>query len=838
VEIDVSPSVEQVAFELKRVRQRLGLGHPAVVLELPAMIRRHLLGVVSSSHDDATDVVRLVAVLRNAIEELGDHERLFMLVDFNLIAEHSYPTLTERRESLARQVKCAMKTVRRHADRALETLALVVVTRRAQHSSATQGLADNDPAPAPDMPLPRQLLPAPAHFTDRVGELAELDRLADEDSGRQVLIVITGPGGIGKTALALRWLHSRSHLFPDGILQADLDGFAPAGPAAPRSVLSGFLSALGIAAERIPVEVSEQAKLFRSVTAGKSLAVLLDDASSAAQVRPLLPASSASVVVVTSRRRLGGLVPHGARLLILQSLEQSAAVELLSRSMGDARVDNEPDAARTLVELCGGMPIAVCVAAARLVAQPRRSIALLAADLADQRRRLANLAVDGDLSVAAVFDLSYRDLPEHPARMYRLLALHPGAEFGAGVAAASVGTTEDQARDWLSVLVDMNLLVDAGADRLRFHDLIRLHARHQCDQAESRPDQDQAVRRMLDWYLHNAMLANVVVIPLRWHVGPGYREVYQRPPAFGSAKDAIDWLESERANLLAVLRLAAGNGWSAQTWHLCEALWELFLYRKHYGDWIASHELGVAAARQCGDLAAESRIRYQLGRAYVELRRFDEAVHESALAVRSARVIGHHRNESAALEQLGIAASGQGRPDTAIRCFQESLAIEQGLGIRRGVALRLRRIGATLTDVGRYDEAVEYLERARDVFVRLADSPGEAETLRHLATAHAQAGRPDVALTHLRTALPIMRLSGSAVYHAQVLTALGDVSDQLGDAAGAEEYFRQALDLSEYTGGPVVDQLRARLATYSAIGSGGDTAEIRTPRGGSDRPSS
>ncbi|WP_132115630.1 ATP-binding protein [Actinocrispum wychmicini] len=809
---DPPPSVEQVAFELKRMRQRLGLGHPAVVLELSGPVRRHLLGAGTSDHGDASDVVLLVTALRDAVEELGDHERLFMSVDFNLVAEHSYPTLTERRESLARHIKCAMKTVRRHADRALESLAVVLVSSRERGSSSAENVGDDE-----GVPLPWQLLPAPTQFTDRAGDLAELDRLATEGGRQRALIVITGPGGVGKTALASQWLHSRSQLFPDGVLQADLDAFTPGGPVAAGSVLCGFLRALGIASERIPADVPEQAKLFRSLTAGKALGVLLDDAASAAQVRPLLPASSASVTVVTSRRRLGGLVTQGARLIVLEPLGEPAAIELLTRSVGGSRVANEPDAARALVEMCGGMPIAVCVAAARLVVQPRRSIALAVDDLADQRRRLARLAVNGDVSVEATFDLSYRELPEQPAALYRMLALHPGAEFGTGVAAAAVDTTPEEAKDLLSVLVDMNMLLDVGADRFKFHDLIRLHARSQGDRGDSAPAREQAARRMLDWYLRTAMSANVVVIPLRWHIGSGYQEAYQRPPAFGGAKEAMAWLELERANLLAAVRLAAGNGWHEWTWQMCEALWELFLYRKHYGDWIWSHEVGVAAAVRCADHAAESRLRYQLGRGYLELRRFDEATYETELAVRRAQAGGHHRNESAALEQLGMAANGQGQPDKAIEYFRRSLAIERALGIRRGVALRLRRIGMTLTDVGRYDEAVEHLADARDLFVELADSPGEAETLRHLAAVYTRMGRLDVALTHLRAALPIMALSGSDVYHAQVLAALGDVSDQLGDGA-ARGYFRQALDLAEYTGGPEVDRLRARLAAYQATG--------------------
>ena len=228
--------------------------------------------------------------------------------------------------------------------------------------------------------IPRQLRPPPAHFTGRGRELAELDRIAGvRERDGPALVVISGPGGVGKSALALRWLHGVIDHYPDCQLYVDLAAGQPL-----ISVLGGFLRALGIAAERVPVEVGEAASLFRSLTAGKRIAVLIDNAGSAAQVRTLLPASALSVVVVATRWRLGGLVMDGAAFLPVGPLPAAAGAELLERAVGGSRLAHEPDAVARLVELCGGLPLALAIVGARLAMRPDRPIAGVAQELTDE----------------------------------------------------------------------------------------------------------------------------------------------------------------------------------------------------------------------------------------------------------------------------------------------------------------------------------------------------------------------------------------------------------------------------------------------------------------------
>jgi Tfp pilus assembly protein PilF len=669
---------------------------------------------------------------------------------------------------------------------------------------------------AAEIPVPRQLLPAPRWFADRSRECRDLNRLLDDGDHR--VAVVCGPGGVGKTALALRWLHDVEARFPDGQLFADLGAFNPDGPVSPSEVLGRFLRALGIAAEAVPVrrdkraELAEQAALFRSVTARLSVAVLLDNAESVAQVRPLLPASQTSVAVVTSRWRLGGLIRDGASLISLAPLEPTAAVELLTRSIGEERVAGEPGPADRLAELCGHMPLAVSVAGARLAARPHRSIIGAVQDLADQRSRLSKLSVVGDVSVAAIFDLSYRELPVEAARSYRLLGLHPGPDFGHEVTAAAVGVGEEEAEDLLDVLVDASLLIDVGEDRYRFHDLLRLHARQWADVEDDVGERDRAVRRMIEWYLRATIAADRTVIPLAWRLGPGFQQTADTPSADRSSRQALDRMESALPNLVAALRTSASHGWDDLAWQLCEAMWSLFVYRRPMPEWISATTLGIASTRRSGDRAAESQMRRLLGSALQQAGRYAEAEGEAVAALAAARDARHKLLEEAALQLAGTALRSQGKHDQAVAVHRTALGLSRRIADQRRLALALRRLGQSLCDAGDFDEAIAHLREGCVLAAALPDPRIEAMTATALATALTKAGRPAEAVGPLESSLQVMRESGSDDYEATVLTALGDTAEQLGDLAAAQEHFRQAVTLHAKRGGPQEQLARDRLA--------------------------
>jgi predicted ATPase len=366
-------------------------------------------------------------------------------------------------------------------------------------------------------PPPRQLLAPPADFSGRVVELVRLDELvaASERTEAPALVVLTGPGGVGKTALALQWAHNSRGRFPDGQLYVDLAGFGGGDPLDPGEALGRFLRALGVPPQQVPAALAEQTALFRSMTAQKSLVLLLDNAYSTAQARVLLPASGRAVVLVTSRSRLVGLMADGARMLSVAPLGEAAAMTMLSRAVGDERVAGEPEQAAKLVTLCGGLPIAVRLTAARLAARSRWSLNRVVAELADEHARLAALSAAGDVSLQASFDLSYRQLPDCPATLYRRLGLHPGREFDLGVCSAVLEGEPTEVEDGLYELVDNNLVEEIAEDRFRFHDLLRLHARHRASLDDPAPVRELTLRRMLEWYLAAAMAADQVLTPYR-----------------------------------------------------------------------------------------------------------------------------------------------------------------------------------------------------------------------------------------------------------------------------------------------------------------------------------
>jgi tetratricopeptide (TPR) repeat protein len=663
-----------------------------------------------------------------------------------------------------------------------------------------------------EFPVPRQLPAAPSHFTSRADELAALDDVAGEDTGgRPALAVLIGPGGVGKTALAVTWGARHAGSFPDGQLYADLRGFSPGSAVVPEEALGAFLRALGVAPERVPPGVAEQAALFRTRTAGRRLLVVLDNAFSAAQVRPLVPASAGCLVLVTSRLRLDGLVAEGARFLDVAPLSQPKAVELVVRAVGRSRVAGELAAVAELAVLCGRLPIALRVASARLASRPRWPVARVVAELGDERSRLSRLSAEGDAPVAAMFDWSYRALPPTAATLYRLLSEFPGASFDVGTAAAAAGLTEPAAADGLQLLVDASLLEEVDELRFRFHDLVRLHARAQRD--AGRPE---VVPRVATWFLHEMTRANLVVIPLRWRVSPVCEQYRTAPPAFGSGREALDWLDGQLPNVLAVLEAAGEREHDRLAWQLCEALWELFLHRKHFARWLRSHEIGIAAAQRCRDAVAESRLRCQLGRAYLDLGRFEDAERECAHALELARAAESRHNESVALDQLGTAAQGRGDVPASISFYSASLEIERELGIDRGVAQRHRRIGEVLAKANRPAEAAEHLRQARRMFADLGDEKDEAKVLVGLARLDARGGDVASAKRRLERARRVLAEAGSAFYQADVLVGFADVAECDDDPGAARGHLAEALALYEQVGGPQVERVRARLRRYDA----------------------
>jgi len=571
-------------------------------------------------------------------------------------------------------------------------------------------------------PVPQQLPATPAHFTDRAAELSELDDelLRCERESSRMLAVLCGPGGMGKTALALHWAHTVHDRFADGQLYVDLAGFSGSTPVLPGEALALFLRSLGTPPHRVPVELAEQAALYRSLIASRSLLVVLDNAFSAGQVRSLLPVSTGSAVVVTSRTRLTGLVADGARLLDMAPLNVRAGVRLLAKSVGHERVTAEHAPAEALVALCGGLPIAVRVAAARLVARPKWSVRRVVAELTNERFRLAQLSKSADLSVRTTFDFSYRALPTTTATLYRRLALHPGRDFGPELAHSLLAAASEDADAALEELVQGSLVEEIDEDRYHYHDLLRLHARDKAESDDGPEARRSAQRAMIEWYLAASAAADAVVSPHRRRLPYEFTAVPVEVPGFGDRNDALDWLDQERANLIEAGALALDLGWPELSWHLSDVLWPLFLHRKHYRDRLTVDQRGVEAARRWGNAFAEADMLKRLGRVCTTLGRFPEAEQHLRASVERAASIDDRRGVADAREALGLLHLDRGMPEEALVEFEALASANRSLRADRSLGLILVNLGAAYLALGRVEDAAGAADESAAVFDGLA----------------------------------------------------------------------------------------------------------------------
>jgi tetratricopeptide (TPR) repeat protein len=506
---------------------------------------------------------------------------------------------------------------------------------------------------------------------------------------------------------------------------------------------------------------------------------------------------------------LSGLAIEGAVFVTLGPLDDEGARDLLDRMLGTARTRAEPEHVRELARLCGRLPLALCTSAARLAVRPW-PIERMVRELSEERRRLAALALDEDLSVRAVFDASYAALPADAARMYRLLGLHPGHDFDVSVAAAAAGTNEHEGARILDLLVGANLIDEDENGRFRFHDLLRLHARSAAESTESRATLDATRHRIIDHYLQHAAAADRRLIPGRRRLGSCFQTT-TRTSVFTGDADALAWLEAELPNIVAAQRLAQSIRHYRKAWEFCEALWALFVYRKHYRVWLDTHEIGLAAARADGDPLAEARVLEQLGSAHLNLRRFQTAAEYAADAVRLERDNAHPAGEAVALEIRGVAELALGRPEVAIDAFSRSLALNESVGIRRGTAIMSRRLGDALHAAGRTGESLERLSRAKEYFSADGDRYNLSRTLGSLGRVLLDVGRLDEAEETLHAALELSEMIGAAHQAAEVRVSLADLAARRHRPDEERRHLSAARAVYESHGAPEAAAVTARL---------------------------
>ncbi|MBN6035504.1 tetratricopeptide repeat protein [Amycolatopsis sp. 195334CR] len=665
-------------------------------------------------------------------------------------------------------------------------------------------------SPEAEPAVPRELEQPPAHFTNRTDQLAALDALLDAPRDRPVVQVICGLGGIGKSALARQWVHRVRARFPRGQLYADLGAFNATGPTDTGELLKRFLVAFGIDGKKQPAGLDELKALYRSETAGRPLLVVLDDAVSSEQVAPLIPTAPGSIVVVTSRFRLGGLrASHGARRLDLTKFEHGHGVQLLSAIVDDERT-GEPSVHLTdMVKFCDGLPIALHVLGVKLANQPHLSAARAAAQL--ERLRLAALADHKEnLSVTSTFDLSYQDLSPDAARLYRALGLHPGPEFGLGAATGAAERSMDDTEVLLGELVQSGLL-DVRQDRFSFHDLVRIHAEEKAAEAG---EADAAQRRILEWYLRAARRTeDTLTVPDQDRIPYEFGDRGPDPESLPGNDDALPWLERERPNLIAAIQTAARQELPELAWQLAAAMWPLFLLRKHYRDFLTISQLGVTCAEQWGNVSAKALMLNRAGAACRGAGRFDEAVEYYTAAKEALADGGDQAIAVRSMEGLGLVALARDRVDDALAHFEENLTYARRLERAHDVNLALVNLGVTLVKAGRATEAVDRLEQAKSLLDAQGDEYNRARAQIDLGRALACDERFDEARAQVEAALATMESAGSAFEQARAIHALGDVAKLAGDIAEAKSRYEAALpiytELNRPEAKPLAEELRS-----------------------------
>jgi tetratricopeptide (TPR) repeat protein/transcriptional regulator with XRE-family HTH domain len=698
--------------------------------------------------------------------------------------------------------------------------ALGISADRVEELLADGGVSAVPPGPA----VPRQLPAAVADFTGRAVELRALTGMLDQAGGPGTVVIsaIGGTAGVGKTALALHWAHQVAGWFGDGQLYVNLRGFDPSGtPAAPAEAIRGFLDALGVAPERIPASLEAQAGLYRSLLAERRMLIVLDNAGDERQVRPLLPASPGSLVLVTSRNQLSGLAAaDGARLISLDVLTHAEAMQLLTARLGSDRAAAEPGAVDQIARLCACLPLALAVAAARAATRPGFSLTDLVGELADSAGLLDALdADDPTSSVRAVFSWSYQQLSDESARMFRLLSLHPGPDITVPAAASLAHCGKPDARRMLDELTRDCLIAEHVPGRYAFHDLLRAYAveqaRHTADTGRR-----EATARVLDHYLHTIAHAARLVVPPKEPVAlaPPRPGVAAEQPA--DRRQAIAWFQAEHQILLGAVTLAAESGFDTHAWQLPWAMSPFLRTQQHWPEYAATQRTALAAATRLGDAAAQALSGRLLAIACTRLGDHDQARGHFASSLTLYQRLGNRLGEARIQQGLCLLAERQGRYGDALGHAEQALRLCQVIGDKAGEAEALNAVGWCHGLLGDYQQARGFCWQVLTLCAESGHGWLEAHAWDSLGYAERHLGNLAEAAACYQRALSLHREAGDRGSEASALTRLGDTRHLADELALAREAWQQALAIFEDLQHPGADQVRAKLASTNNHASG------------------
>ncbi|MER5428440.1 BTAD domain-containing putative transcriptional regulator [Streptomyces sp. NPDC002588] len=683
--------------------------------------------------------------------------------------------------------------------------------------------------PSPDRPetAPPYLVPGqlPYDLPAFIGRRAELDEVLAlfgtepaRSPGTVVIGAVGGMAGVGKTTLAVHWAHRIADRFPDGQLYVNLRGFDPSGAALePGEVVRGFLDALGVPPERVPHGLDAQAALYRSALAGRRVLVVLDNARDTDQIRPLLPGSPGCLTIITSRDDLTGLIAaHGARSLTLRPFDADQTRAFLVRRLGAERVAAEPRAADEIGALCAGLPLALACVAARAAVHPHFPLTAIAAELRTAHGSLDAFArADASVDVGTVFSWSTDAVSPQAARLFRLLALHPGPDFTLPAAAALAGLPVRATRPLLAELIGLHLVTEHSPARHAFHDLLRAHAGELLDEHESEGERRAALDRLHHHYLHTAHTADRLLAPNADPLPPPPAPEGARPEELTDDDRALAWLTAEHTVLLSVVDAAAASGGPEQERLACHLAWSLepfFDRRGHWHDGLAAQRTALDAARRLADPVLIARGLRGLARVEGRLGLHERAVPRLEQALALFTELGDDTGRANTHRSLGWESEQTGDLPGALRHNQLALGLFRTLGDRAAQASVLNSVGWYHALLGEYRQALRHCFEALTMLQDLGDRYGQAATWDSIAYAHHHLGRHPHALLGYRNALVLMRELGVPYSEAAILVHVGDTHLAMGDEPAARTAWEEALTLLNTLRHPDAQRVAARLA--------------------------
>ena len=682
--------------------------------------------------------------------------------------------------------------------------------------------------------VPAQLPHRVPDFTGRRAHLMRLDAALAATAGppsETLITAIAGSAGVGKTTLAIAWAHQIKNQFPDGQLYVNLRGFDPAGsPMEAGEAVRGFLDALDVPTQRVPVTVEAQCALYRSLLADRRMLVVLDNARSSDQVRPLLPGSSSCLVIVTSRRDLTGLVAgDGAVPLTLDLLTDAESADYLSRRLGLERVARDPTAVADLVGLCARLPLALAILAARAATRPDFSMRALAAELHELGGALdAFDGGDDGTDIRRVFSWSQTGLSPAAARAFRLLGLHPGPQISVGAASALVEQPLGRTRKVLAELARAHLVEEVAPSRFAFHDLLRSYACELVEETEGQADRDAARGRLLDFYRQTAQRADRLLSPRRCPELWLSTDAVVSPTPLKDAIGALDWFRAEHRALLAVTGQAAAAHLDVATYQLCWAL-ATYLDREYqWRDLQRIQLIALGAARRLMDPRAEAYAERGLARAHTWQGRFAEADTHYDRALELFGLVGDQIGTAQTHYSLGWIRGLQDQFHVALRHAQIALEILRASGPVEARADTLNEVGWFYAQLGDADAALRYCREALTLHQQTGHRDGEAQTLDSLGFIHHTLGRFDEAVRCYREAAVCWSELSDRYYEAAALLGLGEVFRSAHRIAEAREVWERSRALYAEMADPAAAKVQCRLDRLTETGDR-DSGSSLTP---------